>query len=141
MQKLILPLIFGLSVITIGCSKQSVQQESQMPLESISATATNIDLSQRHNWILSVGYQKYSISISGNNFTALPLNEPFMAKYPAGDLNTPTTYYFSIFPPNYYKTQATLVRSTFATSPVDVFPLPINVEDQSTRKKCYMQMC
>ena len=129
-------LIIAVLFYVIASSKNTdTENMAAMPLKSITLTAKNIDLAQRTDWIMKVDESQYTASLSGNTLNASPLSEPFLAKYRKEEGNTPFQYTVSLYHKSYFKNQSTIQRSLFATSPNIPYPLPLNIEDQSTKEK------
>ena len=134
-KSLLLIAISSALLMSTGCTKNSVKKQQTLALDSITAQAPNIDLAQRQGWILSASNKKYSYTVSNNTIYGVPANEPYLATIENSGTSAPNFYSIYLSSPAYFKNHATAFRKLYAESPIEPFPLPFNIEDQSTKEK------
>ena len=134
MKFLYVPVMFAAILSIVSCKKDKVENPVlEIPITSVSFAIKDIDLSQRQDWLLYGGSQKYSFEIADDSLHAVPEEAPYILRYQPQ--NIPFNYIgFTLISPNYFaRPEQTLQRKVYATSPITT-PFP-DITDQSSEEK------
>lgn len=126
-------LVLFLTTVTFSCGKDAPMEKDGTPILSISASAPNMELDKRGDWILTVGTQEYSKTFSFDTMTGVPAASPYILENLEDNGNA--SIGLSLVSPSFLTTNAALIRNVYATSPI--IPRIESMADQSTAEKIF----